>query len=144
MKYRNGIFVIVFRKNKSKYEYLILKRKLHWKGWEFPKGGCKKGEDYLRCIKRELKEETKQSPLSIISFNKKGKWKYPKELSDRKNFDGQSWRLFAAELKNKNIKIDKREHEDYSWKSYSEAKKILTYKNQKTCLKLVNDFLKKL
>lgn len=135
----------MFRKKKSNnYEYLILKRKLHWKGWEFPKGGCKPKENYVDCIKRELKEETKNKPLSIIEFNKTGKWKYPKKLPDRENLDGQSWKLFAAELLNKKIKIDKNEHSDYKWLSSSEARKMLTYKNQKTCLNIVNNFLIKM
>ena len=39
MKYRNAIFIVVYAKQKDKIYYLILKRKLHWKGWEFQKEG---------------------------------------------------------------------------------------------------------
>lgn len=139
MKYRKGVFIVVFSKGK----YLILKRKLHWIGLEFPKGGCKAKENYIKCIKREIKEETGNKPISIISFNKSGKWKYKKTMPDRKNFLGQSWILFAAELANKKIKLSK-EHSAYKWLNYKQAYSLLTYKNQKACLKLVNNLLKKI
>jgi len=47
-KYRRGIFVVVYRRCDSNddesVEYLLLKRKLHWKGWEFCKAGCERGK----------------------------------------------------------------------------------------------------
>ena len=46
-KYRPGIFIVTYRKNKGVIEYIILKRKMHWSGWEFPKGG-------LEGIKKRL------------------------------------------------------------------------------------------
>lgn len=139
MKYRKGVFIVTFNKNK----YLILKRKLHWEGWEFPKGGRKEKERVEKTIKREIKEETGQKPITIIYFNKTGSWKYPKTLPDRPGIKGMSWQLFAAEIKNLKIKLAK-EHESYKWLSYNQAYKMLTYKNQKTCLKLVNNYLKKI
>ena len=36
-KYRKGIFFVVYAKTKKGIKYLVLKRKLHWSGWEFPK-----------------------------------------------------------------------------------------------------------
>jgi len=47
--YRKAVFVVVYRETKTGKDrkYLILKRKLHWKGWEFPKGGLEKGEKIL-------------------------------------------------------------------------------------------------
>ena len=38
-KYRKIVFIVTYAKLKDKIYYLILKRKLHWKGWEFVKGG---------------------------------------------------------------------------------------------------------
>ena len=41
----------------KKIKYINLKRKLHWTGWEFPKGGIGFLETKKNCIKREIKEE---------------------------------------------------------------------------------------
>jgi len=43
-KYRKAVFVLLYSKTKKWIEYLLLKRKLHWKGWEFPKGKIEPGE----------------------------------------------------------------------------------------------------
>ena len=72
-KYRKAVFIVVYRKEKDKILYLILKRKLHWKGWEFPKGGTEKREKLVQTLERELKEETGQSAIKIIKFNLNGK-----------------------------------------------------------------------
>ena len=141
--YRPSVFVVVYLKNK-KIDYLVLKRRLHWTGWEFPKGGIDKGENILQSVRREVLEETSQSPILINKLKEKGKYNYPKLLPDRPNYLGQQYVLFAAEIKSKKIKLDKNEHEDYKWLSFKEAEKILTYSNQKKCLKIVNKFLNRI
>lgn len=51
-KYRQAVFVVTYAEEKGKTYYLILKRRHHWKGWEFPKGGINSGEK-----KRKLRGE---------------------------------------------------------------------------------------
>ena len=63
--YRNAVFIVTYRREKSKIFYLLLKRKLHWEGWEFPKGAIEGKEPVFLTIKRELKEETGQEPAVI-------------------------------------------------------------------------------
>jgi len=138
--YRPSVFAIVYLKKKN-LSYLILKRKLHWTGWEFPKGGIDKKENLLQSVRREVFEETGQFPVLINKLKEKGKYKYPHLLPDRQGYLGQEFVLFAAEIKSKKIKIDKKEHSDYKWLSFKEAEKILTYPNQKKCLKIVNKYL---
>ncbi len=70
LKHRKGIFLVTYSKENGKTKYLILKRKLHWKGWEFPKGGIEPGESIKKTIKRELKEETGLKPLMIKKLKK--------------------------------------------------------------------------
>jgi bis(5'-nucleosidyl)-tetraphosphatase len=140
-RYRKSVFVVIFRKQKNKIAYLVLKRKLHWKGWEFPKGGIEKGESLIQTVKRELKEETGQSPLSIIKFNIRGYYRYPEFLKDRPNYIGQTYQLFAAEVKRKKIKLDKLEHKGYQWLPFKQALKILDFPEKKKCLTIVNKFL---
>ncbi len=141
-KIRKAVFIIIYFKEKKQIEYLILKRKLHWKGWEFPKGGIKRKEKINSAILRETKEETGQIPKNIHKYFVFGRYKYPKEYKDRKGIFGQSYSLFSAEINSKKIKIDKLEHLDYKFISYENALKYLTWPNQRKCLKIVNKRLK--
>lgn len=137
-RYRRGVFVVIYQKQKDKLVYLLLKRKLHWKGWEFNKGGVKALESENKAILREIKEETGQTPYNIIKYNKKGKFQYNLSLKDRPGLIGQTYSLYSAQLKNKKIKKDKNEHSAYKWVSFQQAIKLITYSNQRACLRLVN------
>ena len=146
LRYRKGIFLVVYRKENSEIKYLILKRKLHWKGWEFPKGGIEAGESISKAIKRELKEETGARPKKIINLNFKGKFDYPRELKDRPGIKGMIYFLFAVEIavsKKNKIKLDKKEHSSYKWLSFKEAYKKLSFNDKKKCLKTVDKLLGK-
>lgn len=147
-QFRKAVFVVVYiRDKKEKIKYLILKRKLHWKGWEFVKGGLKEGEKIEDGVKRETKEETGFKPLGIKKFNFSEKYKYDKEYPDRKGIIGQKFSLYAAEVKKPakgKIKLDKEEHSNYKWLSFKDALKKLTWPNQRKCLKIVKEWLKSL
>ncbi|MEM0465647.1 MAG: NUDIX domain-containing protein [Candidatus Pacearchaeota archaeon] len=143
-KYRKAVFIPCYYIDKNgNIFYLILKRKLHWIGFEFPKGGIEEKETNLEIAKREVKEETGQNPILIKNHKIKGSYKYPKIFADRPGIIGQTYHLFSAQLKSKKIKIDKTEHSDYLWLDYKEALKKLTFKEQKKCLKFVNKYLMK-
>jgi len=149
MRYRRAIFVVTYAIDKNKIYYLILKRKLHWKGWEFPKGGVEGLKERLfikKAIKREVIEETGLIPIKIKKHNFSGKFKYEKSLKDRPGLIGQTYKLYSAEVKKKrpNLKKNKdAEHSDYLWTDYRTAMKKLTWPNQKKCLKIVNSYLNK-
>ena len=136
MKYRKGTFIVTYKKEKNKIKYLLLKRKLHWKGWEFPKGGIEKGT-ILQNIKREIKEETSQNVINITNHKISGKYKYKHVIKDRKE-KGQTYVLYSCELKNKKIKIDKHEHNGYKWVDFKTGIKLLTWPTQRKCLRIVN------
>src|SRR3989338_2502485 len=108
-RFRKVVFIVAYKRKNSKIKYLTLKRKLHWTGWEFPKGGINSGENLIKTVKRELKEET-----------------------------GQTYILFSAELPDKKIKIDKNEHSSFKWTDYETALTLLTFSNKKRCLKILN------
>jgi len=142
-KYRQGIFIVTYCLNSDRIKYLILKRKLHWSGWEFPKGGKKPSESYEKGVRREIFEETGRKPLKIINLKVNGKYKYPKKLKDRPGVVGQTYKLYAVKIKKGRILFDGKEHKNYEWVDFKKAMKKLTWENQRKCLKVVDNFLKR-
>ncbi|MCK5603503.1 NUDIX domain-containing protein [Candidatus Pacearchaeota archaeon] len=138
-KYRKGMFIVTYAIVNGKPEYLILKRKLHWTGWEFPKGGV--GglfETKKQTAKRELEEETGLKILKIKNFKESGEYKYKKELPDRKGIIGQTYHLFSAEVKKGSVELDCLEHHGHKWVDFKHAIKMLTWPNQRKCMRIVN------
>jgi 8-oxo-dGTP pyrophosphatase MutT (NUDIX family) len=147
-EYRPAVFVVMYRINPHTKipDYLILRRKLHWRGWEFPKGGIEPQEHITETIKRECFEESGLRIIEIKQFRESGKYKYKSPLADRPGFIGQTYSLFAAQVNYENsddIIVDEIEHEEFKWLKFNDALKILTWNNQKKCLSLVNKWLEK-
>jgi len=137
-KYRKGVFCVVH----SGSSYLLLHRKLHWKGWEFPKGGAFAREKMESAAKREVGEETGLKVTNLKKFSFKGKFIYDKQTQHERKAKGFSYVLFACEVKKTRVKISKREHDGFKWMSYSGALKSLKWGNQKRALKIVNRYNK--
>lgn len=141
LRFRKAVFVVVYARVEGKIKYLILRREKHWKGWEFPKGGIEFLETKMHAVKREVREETGLNILEIKKFDVYGEYNYERELEDRKNVVGQDFSLYSAEVEFGWANIDEKEHSDFSWVYFDEAWKKLKWKNQKKCLRIVNDFL---
>ena len=140
-KYRKAVFIVAYVKSKDKIFYLLLKRKLHWKGWEFPKGGKGKFEFSKTAVKREAEEETGLIPLKIKKYNFRGQYNYKKKFKDRPEIIGQKFILYSAQIPKKKITLDKNEHSDYKWVDFKTAIKKLTWSNQRESLRIVNGHL---
>ena len=137
-KFRKAIFVVTYHIKDSKPIYLILKRKLHWKGWEFVKGGVDLFESKKNAVIREVKEETGLKVLKIQKHDCYGKYLYKKKFLDRTGIAGQTFSLYSAEIKKNKVKLGKKEHSHYQWLGFNKAIKKLTYQNQRRCLKIVH------
>jgi 8-oxo-dGTP pyrophosphatase MutT (NUDIX family) len=136
--YRRAVFVVVYRIEFGKIFYLLLKRKKHWHGWEFPKGGIEEGEKEIDAVLRECFEETGLRVSKIKNHHVHGKYKYPRGFPDRKGIIGQTYSLYSAEVNDEKVFFDKDEHEGYVWLEYKKALKRLSKQNQKICLGIVN------
>lgn len=147
-EYRDAVFVVIYRINPytNLPDYLILRRKLHWVGWEFPKGGIEHQEHILETIKRESFEESGLRITEVKQFKEQGRYKYKGPMADRPGFIGQNYSLFAARVDFKgsdNVKMDELEHNAFKWLKFNEALKLLTWNNQQKCLSIVNNWLGK-
>ena len=134
MKTRRGVSAIIWTRDRGKKKYLILRRKMYWTGWEWLKGGCRKGEKEIECLEREIKEEIgkKVEDYIVIKTNVIFSFKYERPFVH----DGELWRgaknrVYMIELNNKRIKIDTSEHSGYRWVSKADALKLITWDDQR-------------
>jgi len=137
-KYRKYVFGVVFLRRKDP-QFLILHRTKNWSGWELLKGGLKDRENGLKCLKREIKEETGVKKYKIIAKTRHFmKYRFPKGfVKDNHIFFGARGYVFLIEVFSKRVKIDRSEHDRYLWVSKDEALEILTHKNHKNALKYI-------
>ena len=139
--YRPSIFAVTYCKDGKEIKYLLLKRKRHWKGWEFTKEGIEPGENPEDAVRRGIKEETGLNIKFVRKFDMQGRYLYKKKLADRPGFVGQAYSLYSVEVHFGKVKMDEHEHSTFEWLDFDSAMKRLTWRNQKECLKIVNDYL---
>lgn len=141
---RKGVAAIIFRKTDSGIKYLVLNRKLNWIGWEFLKGGCKKGENERICLSREMMEE-----IAVKEFRHKrtkfvNSFFYLKPLvKDEREWTGAAYRLYLVEVFSDKVKIDEDEHSGFKWVDKKEFLRLLTWDNQRELFeKVIKLYLK--
>ncbi len=133
---RKGVAAIVFRKEKGRKKYLLLKRKLIWKGWEWLKGGCKPREKEETCLVREIKEEINVKKFLAERTKHFNKFKYHRKLTkDHKKWSGAKHQVYLVEVFSKKVKFDKKEHSGAKWFSRKDALKMITWDDQREIFK---------
>lgn len=108
----------------------------HWPNhWEFPRGKCDKpiGESLLKCVKREVKEETglDVKPVALIDT-----FEYLADEGKRKSICHN----FLCEMidPDQKVKLSK-EHRDFQWiTEVGEAEVMLLPDQKKTIMKVLN------
>jgi len=139
MAEQNKIQAIVFKKEKGRILYLLLKR-ISSKGgfWQPITGRCEKKEFLLEAAKRELKEETGIEKIKNIIENFYSF--YFENLKTKEIAFG-----FEVYPKTK-INLDKNiypEHNKYKWCEFDEAIKLLKWVQNKISLTKLNAVLTK-
>lgn len=135
---KRAILAIIFRKNKNKYEYLVLKRIPSRGGfWQPVSGRVEKNETPLEAAKREVVEETgiekfKRVVENFYNFSLENE-------SDKKSF------CFGFEVeKDTQIKLDGNiypEHDEIKWCGLNEAIRLLKWPHNKEALRKLNKHL---
>lgn len=117
--------------------FLILKRKLHWHGWEFVKGHVEK-ETTKHAVVREIHEETGIRKMRVVS-------KLPPEIFYRhENIHGHTssvQKAFLVEYLGGRVKISF-EHSTYRWADKKKAEKLLTHRSHRIFLRYAYKIIK--
>lgn len=113
---------IVFKPEGTGYKFLVLKRAEGRGGfWQAVTGGVKEGENEIRALKRELKEETGIGEYrQIINLKYSYSFCLPHlgELTEN---------VYAVEVKPNTEIILSHEHTEYRWVEFEEALSLLKY-----------------
>lgn len=131
---RTMIAAVIFD---EKGRFLVLKRKLHWKGWEFVKGQAVK-ETARQAAVREIKEETGIKNIKMVT-------KLPPEIFyHHENIHGHTssvQKAFLAEYLSGKIRLSF-EHSMCKWADKKTAERLLTYRSHKVFLRYAYKIVK--
>jgi len=133
----NMIEAHIFRKNKDKIEFLLLKRseKEIYPGlWQMVSGKIEKNEKAYEAALREIKEETGLTPQKF--------WVAPNVdmFYDHTN-DRMSFLPVFAALVNSDSKVNiSNEHSEFMWAKPEDAKKYLTWEGQRKSVDIITQY----
>lgn len=136
MKKELAAGAVIFFKQNSLRQYLLL---LSHKGdWGFAKGKCEEGEDCRQTAVREIKEETGLDVQFVAeSFEQEIHYTFVDEKEKKVE---KTVFFFLARAKTKEITLSS-EHTEFKWLPFEEAKKQLTYENDREVLGKAKEIL---
>ena len=155
MSHERSAGAVIFFTHGATIEYLLLRYQAGH--WDFPKGHIEKGESEPDTIRREVYEETGIEHIVFTPgfkehisyfFRKSPKWfRGGVESRVTHRFDtyekGAIFKVvtfYLARSRTKRVKLSS-EHVGYTWLSYEDALRKLTFDNAKQILKKANVFL---
>jgi len=128
--------IIIFRKNKGKPEFLLLKRTDEKGGfWQPVTGRVEENERQIDTLKRELKEETGIADFIRIIKNVHY-YEWENEKCRSKEY------AFGVEVDPKTkVQLPLDEHKEYRWCSFTKTMKLLKWEGNKIALRKLNKML---
>jgi len=133
----NLIEAHIFREQKGKLEFLLLKRspeQYYPNLWQMVTGKIKETETAFNAALREIKEETRLTPEKF--------WVAPTINSFYSPDKDYICLLpvFAAKVKYNSKAILSKEHVEYKWVNPEEAKKLLAWDGQRKSVDVIVDY----
>ncbi len=137
MKHEFSAGVIVFYQGKNGLEFLLIYAKMT-NYWGFPKGKIEKGESKYDAAIRETKEETGLDVKLIPPFEHTISYFFrdKKAMLIKKMVY-----FFIGQATSKQITLS-REHDEFVWLPYAEARAKITYDNDSEAFERAVAFLK--
>jgi 8-oxo-dGTP pyrophosphatase MutT (NUDIX family) len=126
---------IVFRRNGSVIEYLLLKRQPERNGfWQPVTGGVEEGETLEEALHREVTEETGIKDIVAMIQNL-----HYFEFSDPNR--NQEYVYGVEVSSSEKVVHDQKEHSEHRWCSFPEALQLLHWKENKEALEKLDVIL---
>ena len=134
---RKGVQILIFKSADMGPKFLLLHRCKNWRGWEFPKGGTKKGESNLDAVLRELFEETGLSARDLLHV-------WPTYIDMQINYSSKnnrhisgSYQTFLVKVKSSSSArvVLSNEHDCFDWVDAQKVIRRLNRSNLKSVFK---------
>lgn len=133
--YEKSCGAVVFRRNNSGVQYLLIKNKRS-ENWGFPKGHIEEGETEQETAIREVWEETGLRIHVLPDFSAKSEYSIQGRVE-------KFVTIFLASTEDTALHIQEEEIDDYAWADYVNALKILKFDNDRSIMRQANKFLKR-
>lgn len=133
----NMVEAHIFRMNKNKMEFLLLKRaesEIYPGLWQMVSGKMKKNEKAYNTALREIKEETGLKPSKLWTVPNVNSFYSPEKNSI------SFLPVFVVEVNNNDSVTLSEEHSDYKWVSSIQAKKLLAWQGQRKSVDIISEY----
>ncbi len=124
--YESSAGAVVYHEFEGKAKFLVIKNRRSM-SWGFPKGHIEKGEKKEETALREVYEETGLRVELLPEFERVSKYKIQNTIE-------KNVYMFAAAVKEPEVKAQREEVCDYEWLTYEKALQRLKFDNDRKVL----------
>lgn len=135
MRSEKSCGIVVYRLIDSEVEFLAVKSKPDGH-WGFPKGHMEEGETEEETARREVLEETGLRIHLNNGFRTEVEYRIHDKILKKVVF-------FIGQIADSSIILQKEELEDFKWLKFAEMLNLLTFRNIKSVLLQVKNFLER-